>query len=484
MQNNDSRNQVKLPFGLRGEKLLHITEVPKGLACGCRCTACGSQLVARKGDKNTHHFAHYQQEECPHAVETALHYAAKAILEQTLEIALPELIIQEQVTGETCGQSRTKVDQITICEKAIKKIDRVELEKPLNRIVPDVIAYIDGKPLLVEIAVTHFIDSSKEQKINDMEIDTVEIDLSDVDRSIGLESIRSAVVDSTSNKAWIFHSNEKSIRHQLRSKLESELKQELDEIFQREQEKKRIEEEQLKLRQAKQQKIRVLIDKCLDDSYKHLISNSQLESKYNQEIQSQPAWKRSASIMNISLETLPAFLNIPVKGEYIFACDRRVWQAGLFSSFIYNKFKKYENPYPIRLEAMNKWCSKYLPLNNFALTLWSKKQILKPDELAVLNLFDSYGAIREFVRHLEHAGFLKYAYKSRYVILKDHWPTHELLEQNDNSGSFDYDHSGMTENELEQFQERAAIHEFCGGLPRIQAERMAYMSLISENNQN
>jgi hypothetical protein len=346
MHNNDSRNKVKLPFGLRDGELLHISEVASGLTCECRCAACNARLVAKKGDKNTHHFAHYQEEECPHALETALHFAAKAVLQQSLEIALPELIIREQVHGEICGQQRTKSGQASVCDMVVKKIDRVEVEKSLNKIVPDVIAYVDGQPLLIEIAVTHFIDSNKEQKINDIKINTIEIDLSGIDRGIGFDSIRHVVVDSISNKKWFLHFNEKNVRHQLKLKLESELKQELDEVFRQEQAKKKIEEEQRKLKQDKQERIRRVVDNCLKDAYQHLISNQQLELKYLQEILSQPLWLRSASIMDVSLETLPEFLNVPVKGEYIFACDRRVWQSGLFSSLIYNKFKKYAPPTP------------------------------------------------------------------------------------------------------------------------------------------
>jgi hypothetical protein len=483
MHNNDSRNKVKLPFGLREGELLHISEVASGLACACRCAACNAKLVAKKGDRNTHHFAHYQEEECPHALETALHYAAKTVLQQSLEIALPELIIHEQVSGEVSGQKRTKSGRTSVCDMVVKKIDRVEVEKSLNKIVPDVIAYIDGQPLLIEIAVTHFIDEHKEQKINDIKINTVEIDLSDVDRSIGIDSIRKAVVDSISNKKWFFHSDEKTIRHQLKLKLESELKQELDAVFRQEQAKKKIEEEQRKLKQAKQARIRRVVDNCLKDAYQHLISNQQLELKYCQEILSQPLWLRSASIMDVSLETLPEFLNVPVNGEDIFACDRRVWQSGLFSSFIYNKFKKYDNPYSIRLDAMIEWCSEHVPLNKFALTLWAHKKILKSDELAVLALFDSYVAIREFVRHLEHAGFLKYAYRNRYAVIRDHWQAGPLIEAGDDLTVVDSCPAGLTEDEWEHFQERAGIHEFCGGLRHKEAERLAYMSLLSKNNQ-
>jgi hypothetical protein len=70
---------------------------------------------------------------------------------------------------------------------------------------------------------------------------------------------------------------------------------------------------------------------------------------------------------------------------------------------------------------MIEWYSMHIPLNKFTLTLWTNKKIFKPDELAVLAIFNSYAAIREFVRHLEHADFLKYAYRNRYAVIRDRW---------------------------------------------------------------
>jgi hypothetical protein len=133
---------------------------------------------------------------------------------------------------------------------------------------------------------------------------------------------------------------------------------------------------------------------------------------------------------------------------------------------------------------MIEWCSEHVPLNKFALTLWAHKKILKSDELAVLALFNSYVAIREFVRHLERAGFLKYASRNRYTVIRDHWLAGPRIEASDDQVSVDSCPAGLTEDEREHFQERAGIHEFCGGLSREEAERLAYMSLFSKNNQN
>ena len=58
------------------------------------------------------------------------------------------------------------------------EVDNVTLERKLGDIVPDVILDIDGQQLMVEIAVTHFIDEVKGEKIRELDVSTIEIDLS------------------------------------------------------------------------------------------------------------------------------------------------------------------------------------------------------------------------------------------------------------------------------------------------------------------
>jgi len=42
---------VRTPFGLLGGRVVAITEVANGWACGCTCPGCGAQLVARQGSR-------------------------------------------------------------------------------------------------------------------------------------------------------------------------------------------------------------------------------------------------------------------------------------------------------------------------------------------------------------------------------------------------------------------------------------------------
>jgi hypothetical protein len=486
MEVNNSRNNVQLPFGLRNGELVHITEVVSGLACRCYCAACGAMLVAKKGDKNTHHFAHHIDQACADGFETVLHYAAKQVLQESLEIVLPKLVIHDQVTGTVDGQKYFKSGSAEVCEVVAIKLERVELEKRLNNIIPDVIAYVNGEPLLIEIAVTHFVDEDKEQKINTLNYPTIEIDLSDINRDLDYEVVRKLVVTSIENKKWLFNSNEVAVRRQLKQRLRQELELELEAIRLKNIESNRLAAEHRKRVLAKEEKDRRLISGHIRQAKHYLNDLNVIQTKYTSELVSNTLWKRIEFILKVNQNSLPKFLNTPIKGEFIFACDRRLWQAGIFMAFIFNKFQKYDDPYPIRLERMIDWCQKNIPMNRFALELWSKKGMLGTEELNLLSNFDRYNAVREFVRHLEREGFIKFLYSNRYKIINDKLLLNSI-HQTDSSlictGVNNAWITSLTEDYQERFQERAAIHEYCGGLPRADAENLAYLSLFNPPSQ-
>ena len=85
--------KTPITYALRNGKLVSIHTVPSGLACACICTACLQPLIARKGAKMTHHFAHHQGEDCPFAAETMLHRLAKEMLAKKKHLALPVVTI-------------------------------------------------------------------------------------------------------------------------------------------------------------------------------------------------------------------------------------------------------------------------------------------------------------------------------------------------------------------------------------------------------
>ncbi|MFJ8235402.1 competence protein CoiA family protein [Ureibacillus sp. NPDC094379] len=188
----------KLPFGLKDGKLLHISEVEQGLKCGCICPNCHHPLIARKGTITTHHFAHYKGKECENALETSLHLAAKEILNKHRKIIIPKAELNVRV-------SKKYKRNWNLSNQRLIQIERVELESYREGYVPDVLAFINGKPLIIEITVTHKTDESKINKIRSDGISVLEIDLSQYDREFTIENLEKEVIYNVSNKIWLYN---------------------------------------------------------------------------------------------------------------------------------------------------------------------------------------------------------------------------------------------------------------------------------------
>ncbi len=159
---------IKNPFGLRDGIIVHISDITKaenGLRCQCVCPHCNSVLIARLGNTNVHHFAH-RNEDCTFALETALHFFAKQVLEETKYICLPEV--------EYIWHGRKTV----LYPESSFYFDTVAVERRIGTIIPDIVLRKGNSELIIEIKVTHEIDSDKFDKIFSLDISTVEIDLS------------------------------------------------------------------------------------------------------------------------------------------------------------------------------------------------------------------------------------------------------------------------------------------------------------------
>lgn len=195
---------IRMPFGLNSGVLTHIEDVPAGLSCGCSCPACGEPLVAKKGRVRLHHFAHATGAECAHGLETALHLGAKAVLERRMEVVLP--MVKVHLEGRS---------SITLAQERRYVIERVDLERRVGNVVPDVLAYISGRPVAIEVRVTHRIDEPKKHRLAAQRLSTVEIDLSRVLRTVTLADLERLVVDAGEHKAWVYNAAAERKRLQL-----------------------------------------------------------------------------------------------------------------------------------------------------------------------------------------------------------------------------------------------------------------------------
>ena len=175
--------KIKLPCGIdKDGKVIYIEDAKNGLKCECRCPACMQLLIAKNGGKKRKpHFAHLNTVECEHGYQSALHYMAKDIFMELEYLAFIK-------NGQPIRY----------------KIDSVELEYKVNEIIPDIMITCDGRKYIVEIYVTHAVDDIKKQKIQDMRISAIEIDLSKYTRdNLTKEELKEELC-KTENFRWVY----------------------------------------------------------------------------------------------------------------------------------------------------------------------------------------------------------------------------------------------------------------------------------------
>ncbi|SNX54228.1 topoisomerase DNA-binding C4 zinc finger domain-containing protein [Thermoanaerobacterium sp. RBIITD] len=186
-------DNIKLPFGLGkyDNKIYHISEVKQGKECNCICPYCGQDLLAKKGNIRSHHFAHVK-EECKYAFETSIHMYIKEILSKNNKIYVP-------------GHNFAK--------EMYLHYNRVELETRFGGIIPDIAIYAgkQSKPLLIEVNVTHPIDDDKLEKIINMGISVLQINICDSNfdfYNFDKKDLEDIILHKTDFKEWAYNAYE------------------------------------------------------------------------------------------------------------------------------------------------------------------------------------------------------------------------------------------------------------------------------------
>ncbi|RXD04866.1 hypothetical protein EQZ23_06915 [Sphingomonas sp. UV9] len=174
--------------------MAHIGAVASGLACACKCPACGRTLIAKKGRRTAAHFSHHGNASgCGNNAETNAHIWAKDVLNREKRILLPA--VRASVGKEVLQTYGERVFQF----------EHAELEKGLGDIVPDVILTTkDGRQVLIEVMVTHACGPEKIAKLRDRGLATLEIDLSRWRKSSDRHEIEQALMKGAPRE-WLFN---------------------------------------------------------------------------------------------------------------------------------------------------------------------------------------------------------------------------------------------------------------------------------------
>lgn len=289
------RGEVLLAYGQAADgRILHISEVPSGLACGCACPECDSKLVAHKGEDLAHHFAHYAVTNCSGGTESALHKLAKQVIAEHGVVATPA------VKAQHADQERL------VRRQALFRPDSVVLEKRMDGMRPDLIARRGDHELLVEVAVTHACGAKKIALIRERQLAAIEIDLGRVAHDAPKDEVVDAILYSAP-RTWLFNRYGDEATAELRAAAER-----------RDAEERARQERDRQRREAKRN-----------------ADVQRLASAYPQ-AGGRPASTQATApyIARICDAGLERFVGVPVNGGACFAVGDAAWQSVVVSAFL------------------------------------------------------------------------------------------------------------------------------------------------------
>ncbi len=329
-----SKAEIKLSFGVdRTNRVVHISDVESGRACACTCPGCGAPLEAVKGRVRQHHFRHAVEVECEGAAESAIHRAAKQMLRERKKLNLPEHRVEAAFLDSQ--DMRHIAEEILVRPGTVAEFDSVEEEVGLHGMRADLLAVEGNRPLMIEIRFRHPVDEEKRAKIFAADVSAIEIDLSDLlGEQMADWSAFWALINDRSRMTWLHNAKETQAHEDLQKRLPA-LKATRD-------------KEYLKLEQAD-------LSEALS-KMRYYRSAAHL-SKLSAGAQDHYIWQLYSQVMGVRWDELPTFVNVPVPdGDWIYKCDRRLWQIAIYSHWIVRKRKSFS------LSYIDNWLQDYLGL--------------------------------------------------------------------------------------------------------------------------
>jgi len=194
---------------------------------GHTCITCGEPLTPRLGEKNAKHFAHRAGSECSGgygAAETVFHHMGKKFA-----AALGNILLSGPVT-ERSAEFPDLVEEAFPGGLLTYHRGVLEQRHPESRFdyLPDVLAGLDGpfegRPLLIEIHVTHPVSGEKRAQVgpDGDDVDMLEIHLDELYRRVreeGLPVSRRLVamaVKSEAPREWVHSRVRRILRNRVR----------------------------------------------------------------------------------------------------------------------------------------------------------------------------------------------------------------------------------------------------------------------------
>ncbi|WP_444679484.1 hypothetical protein [Halomonas sp. E19] len=169
------------------------------------------------GEKVRHYFAHSNSDRpCSTGAETGIHLAAKQLIADRLAIPVPSLTASVEAAD-------SRGHKLSVSKKIYPGTDRhpvthAALEVGLGDVRPDLVVTLGGVQILIEVAVTHYIDEEKRRRLDERGLRCIEISLGHVQRTLTLNVLEDEIYNQF-NAMWIVNPRLAEARPELEATL-------------------------------------------------------------------------------------------------------------------------------------------------------------------------------------------------------------------------------------------------------------------------
>lgn len=395
---NPTSRSLRVPFGLREGRLYEPLQVESGLKCGCTCPGCGAPLVARHSHsgKVTSNFAHHDADDCATGFETAVHLAAKQLIADRMALFLPEVIARAQgidISGKDLSRERL------LSPAGARELTAVRVEECLGIIRPDLVVAIGRQEVLVEIAVTHFVDEVKRARIQALGMPAVEFDLSEL-REMNFDALEIALFTDAQQAEWVWHPERDAEKARLLALVDADLAREKESratgetlsLFEEAEEDEAGQAELARRREHAQRE--------------YLIQRSRKpemppRESGNRDLSASEQLRKAMALLGTDEARLREVLPVPVTPTHAIAAAPLVWQAAVLSGLILRG--------PL---------GRVVELSSKVVRDWIQERFTVPGDENAFGV-----AVWQYLDGLRELGLLHHQGRQRFVVAVSGWPS-------------------------------------------------------------
>ena len=225
-----SFTRIPVARHVKSGSLVTVDEASAGESCGCVCISCEVPMVARKGPKNRHHFAHQrktvnQEVHCDISWERCVYWMVEIVLSESLWLQTPDYNLALYQGGLLVTKGQKVAFQQLSCIPPARAFDYQDtfVLTSINQ---------QSKPYHLAITISNDTHLSKfgpydwtEKLISiahlSILVDTYQVFVKDREKRFRA-MVEAAVLDGIENKCWLYHPNEKAAKQKWECKKEEE----------------------------------------------------------------------------------------------------------------------------------------------------------------------------------------------------------------------------------------------------------------------